>query len=379
VCCLCLYDCFLTLVDLQHQALLADMAITANERSKLNSYCSVCSALGSASVFISYAVWDKSRLLPFQTLCLTVASAVIVGFFICCSILQWEFEDRKKFDDAKENPTIVIHESFQMNEKSISAAEYGKQLLKQKNFLWFAFMNLIQVFHCHFNSNFFPLFIEHLLGHVITPGTGAMILGISFLIPHLNNLYFLSLCRKYGSYSVIKWLFCIKVLLAGAMWCFGPGWWILLCIFIASNRVFTEGTCKLLSLVISDLVDEDFVVNRRKTAVSALVFGMAALLSKPGQTLAPLLGTWFLFLQTGKSVFFDSTSQKVISSFESHELPVRQGCFNVLVFVPVICGLLQLFAWSNFKLKGKQLNQIKSLRAGLESKREENVLNVYDY
>ena len=32
-----------------------------------------------------------------------------------------------------------------MNEKSISAAEYGKQLLKQKNFLWFAFMNLIQV------------------------------------------------------------------------------------------------------------------------------------------------------------------------------------------------------------------------------------------
>ena len=150
-------------------------------------------------------------------------------------------------------------------------------------------------------------------------------------------------------------------------------------LFSSSNRVFTEGTCKLLSLVISDLVDEDFVVHRRKTAVSALVFGMAALLSKPGQTLAPLLGTWFLFLQTGKSVFFDSTSQKVISSFESHELPVRQGCFNVLVFVPVICGLLQLFAWSNFKLKGKQLNQIKSLRAGLESKREENMLNVYDY
>ena len=67
-----------------------------------------------------------------------------------------------------------------------------------------------------------------------------------------------------------------------------------------SNRVFTEGTCKLLSLVISDLVDEDYVINSRRQAVSALIFGTAALLSKPGQTLAPPIGTWVLALQTGQ-------------------------------------------------------------------------------
>lgn len=67
----------------------------------------------------------------------------------------------------------------------------------------------------------------------------------------------------------------------------------------SSNRVFTEGTCKLLKLVISDLVDEDFVVNRRQQAVSALLFGMVALLTKPGQTLAPLIGTWLLCVYTG--------------------------------------------------------------------------------
>lgn len=66
-----------------------------------------------------------------------------------------------------------------------------------------------------------------------------------------------------------------------------------------SNRVFTEGTCKLLKLVISDLVDEDFVVNRRKQATSALLFGMVALLTKPGQTFAPLIGTWLLCVYTG--------------------------------------------------------------------------------
>ena len=66
-----------------------------------------------------------------------------------------------------------------------------------------------------------------------------------------------------------------------------------------SNRVFTEGTCKLLNLVISDLVDEDYVIHNRNQAVSALMFGTSALLSKPGQTLAPLIGTWLLAQQTG--------------------------------------------------------------------------------
>ena len=63
--------------------------------------------------------------------------------------------------------------------------------------------------------------------------------------------------------------------------------------------MFTEGTCKLLNLVISDLVDEDYVLHHRQQAVSALMFGTAALLSKPGQTLAPLIGTWLLTQQTG--------------------------------------------------------------------------------
>lgn len=65
--------------------------------------------------------------------------------------------------------------------------------------------------------------------------------------------------------------------------------------------MFTEGTCRLLKLVISDLVDEDFVVNRRQQAASALLFGMVALLTKPGQTFAPLIGTWLLCVYTGRA------------------------------------------------------------------------------
>ena len=88
----------------------------------------------------------------------------------------------------------------------------------------------------------------------------------------------------YGGYAITFIVFLWKT------WCF----------IYFSNRVFTEGTCKLLTLVISDLVDEDCVLHRRKQAVSALMFGTVALLSKPGQTLAPLIGTWLLAHQTGQ-------------------------------------------------------------------------------
>ena len=90
-----------------------------------------------------------------------------------------------------------------------------------------------QVFHCHFNSNFFPLFLDKLLGDQISPRTGAVLLGVSFVAPHINNLYFLGLCRRFGVYSVIKWLFYVKLGLSVIMLMVGPNWPILLCFYIA--------------------------------------------------------------------------------------------------------------------------------------------------
>ena len=365
---LCLFDSFLTMVDLHHQALLADITINDNQRATLNSYCSRFSALGSLSVFVSYSLWDKHDMATFRIFCMALSVFVAVGFLICCNSLKEEYS-QKDLHISNES----VHEKYSTkSEKAtdVSLTEYMKQVLKHKNFLWFAAMNLIQVFHCHFNSNFFPLFIEHLLGKSLTPAAGATLLGLSFLIPHINNLYFLRLCQYYGVYAIIKWLFYIKLALAVIMWGIGCGYWIILCIFIASNRIFTEGTCKLLSLVISDLVDEDFVKFRRKGPVSALVFGTSALFSKPGQTLAPLLGSYILYLQTGKSLFFDRGSGPIISKDKNLTVEefalFRTGCFNVLVYVPVLSALLQIFIWRCFTLQGPRLKSIKDLRANLE-------------
>lgn len=370
VLCLCLYDGFLTMIDLNHLALLADLALSSDDRATLNWYCSVFSGCGSLSVFLSYRFWNRDNMNSFHIFCTILAAFSLVGFLVSSLLLKQHIGTKKiKVDTPDEEERVEIHSTTPEDDQSLELRLFVKQLVTHSNFLWFAVMNLVQVFHCHFNSNFFPLFLDKLLGDSISPETGSFLLGVSFVAPHINNLYFLNLCRRFGVYSVIKWLFCVKLLLSLIMLTFGPNWPLLLCFYIASNRVFTEGTCKLLNLIISDLVDEDFVLHNRKQAISALIFGTSALLSKPGQTLAPLIGTWLLAEQTGHSLFYTddlwaSSSNSRTSFHDSTNSALRWGCFYVLVYVPIVCACVQICVWTRFKLHGSRLNWVKRMREG---------------
>ncbi|XP_076008317.1 transmembrane protein 180 [Genypterus blacodes] len=371
--CLCLYDGFLTMVDLNHNALLADLAVSFSDRTRLNFHCSIFSALGSFSVFLSYSFWDKEDFYYFRLFCVALAAFSILGFYVVSRMLRHRFE---KEVQPRQNEATMLKElnvcpaPLTPQDQPVTIKMYLRQLSKHKNFMWFVSMNLVQVFHCHFNSNFFPLFLEHLLSDNISASTGSILLGISYIAPHLNNLYFLTLCQRYGVYQVVRWLFMLKLGLSVAMLLAGADHIYLLCIFIASNRVFTEGTCKLLNLVISDLVDEDFVLNQRRQATSALLFGMVALLTKPGQTFAPLIGTWLLCVYTGYDIFEREHKKDSVVSMPdvpgSGNPPLRLGCFYMLVFVPITCALLQLTAWSRFTLHGRKLQGIKTLRQGAQ-------------
>ncbi|XP_013839149.1 transmembrane protein 180 isoform X3 [Sus scrofa] len=377
--CLCLYDGFLTLVDLHHHALLADLALSAHDRTHLNFYCSLFSAAGSLSVFASYAFWNKEDFSSFRAFCVALAACSGLGFVGATRLLRRRVEAAGREPGC---PSLAVdgglgEEELLVGGKeagSITLSQYLRQLARHRNFLWFVGMDLVQVFHCHFNSNFFPLFLEHLLSDHISLSTGSFLLGISYVAPHLNNLYFLPLCRRWGVYAVVRGLFLLKLGLSLLMLLAGPDHPGLLCLFIASNRVFTEGTCKLLTLVVTDLVDEDLVLNHRKQAASALLFGMVALVTKPGQTFAPLLGTWLLCFYTGHDLFQQPPLTPVGSAQPWPEPPapppaqapaLRQGCFYLLVLVPITCALLQLFTWSQFTLHGRRLHMVKAQRQNL--------------
>ncbi|KTF94075.1 hypothetical protein cypCar_00027934 [Cyprinus carpio] len=243
--CLCLYDGFLTVVDLNHNALLADLAVSAHDRTRLNFHSSLFSAMGSLSVFLSYSFWNKENFYSFRLFCVTLATLSMLGFFVVSRLLRHRFQNEvqlRKNESQALTELSVGQAPFTSPEKPVTLGKYLKQLSRHKNFMWFVSMNLVQVFHCHFNNNFFPLFLEHLLSDHISASTGSFLLGISYIAPHLNNLYFLTLCRRLGVYQVVRGLFLLKLGLSVVMLLAGADHVYLLCIFIASNRVFTEGT-----------------------------------------------------------------------------------------------------------------------------------------
>ncbi|CAH6946381.1 Mfsd13a [Phodopus roborovskii] len=295
--CLCLYDGFLTLVDLHHHALLADLALSAHDRTHLNFYCSLFSAAGSMSVFASYAFWNKEDFSSFRAFCVVLAAGSGLGFLAATQLLRRRIEAtrRDRGCSALVVDGSVCEELLVGGEEagSISLGQYLRQLARHQNFLWFVGMDLVQA------SPMLPL--------ISTTCTSCPCAGAGESMPWCGG----SSCSSWASASSCYWLArtalaCFAASLPGRP---RPRPSPTRCVHAlhsaplstGSNRVFTEGTCKLLTLVVTDLVDEDMVLNHRKQAASALLFGMVALVTKPGQTFAPLLGTWLLCFYTGEA------------------------------------------------------------------------------
>ncbi|XP_004365139.1 transmembrane protein [Capsaspora owczarzaki ATCC 30864] len=397
---LCAYDGFLTFVDLQHQALMADLVVTVHDRVELSRYSSIGSLIGCVSVFVSYAVWNATNLAQFQLFCTLLSVLSAIAFVLSGAGLLRLVTQRSAAKTASSMQRVTVshdsadaghatngilptpehssHHSVQPQPTPVSFLQFLRQMLGYRNFLSFTVVSLVQTFHCHFNSNFFPLFLHYLLRDVVSPATASILLGISFVLPHLNNLYFSSLSERIGVYRVVRGLLAAKLVIAGALVLFGTSSQMLLTLFILSNRIFSEGTCKLLGLVTSDLVDEDYIVHHRDQAVSALVFGTTNLVSKAGQSLAPVLGTWFLIGQAASAAANSGAAPiqshlvggvigavaeegSILASIESFSPQhAQQVMLGMLVAVPVVCACIQLAAWHYFTLHGAQLQYVKT-------------------
>ena len=114
VICLCIYDAFLTMIDLNHSALLADLAFSEKERTCLNGYSSVFAAFGSLSVFMSYYFWDKDNIITFQTFCICLAAFSFFGF------LASTFALRSYFENANPQSKLAHHFKRYSNRQSVS-------------------------------------------------------------------------------------------------------------------------------------------------------------------------------------------------------------------------------------------------------------------
>ena len=187
----------------------------------------------------------------------------------------------------------------------------------------------------------FPfIFLSTSDGPIISPPSSQQFLFPPF-VPKARNLPRHTRFVMNNHHSIIfnQGLLVIKFLLAFAVYIADVNLLWLIAIFILSNRIFTEGICRLCDLVIADLIDQDFVENERKVTASAFFYGTAALLTKPGQSLAPIIGTVLLTVAAGSEDIRARTEQEALTQedFKSYCL--------VLTGVPMICSIVQILIW----------------------------------
>lgn len=99
-----------------------------------------------------------------------------------------------------------------------------------------------------------------------------------------------------------------------------------------------------------------------------------SILTVPGLTSSSLTPGYDIFQRNplGNVV----SAQPKLESDAALEPTLRQGCFYLLVFVPITCALLQLLSWSQFSLHGKRLQMVKAQRQSLTQGRAPEVKTI---
>jgi len=348
------FDALLTWVLLNHSALLADITSNNHLRTLCTMFSAMASIMGSVSVFLSYLFFEQENLTKFRIFCVVIAITASCGFTYTARNIPSVSMDSERDDEDMPPPDSP--------KKSLSVKSFLRQLMRHTNFWCFVGTNFLQVLLVTFFANFFTIFLDYFSeaspSFVMSSSFFRSILvACSVLFPSIATILMAPLVDKFGYYQVIKFTFVFKVLASLGMYIVNVGGPPYSAFFVSLYMIFTTMTnvsaYQFFSIVISDLAEEDFVRNMddRTSLLSGMFFGASALVTKPGQSVAPTLG-WFILSQLG----YDAKSKMFISNLGS-----ENGMLIVLITVPLVCGALQLFLWSKYSLHSENLRHLKAV------------------
>jgi len=225
-----------------------------------------------------------------------------------------------------------------------------KQVLTQRSFVCFVIMNFCQVFHVTFGSNFFLIFVEHLIGSDTIPVIlYSLLTGSVVVLPRILVLAASPLLARFGSYKLILWSFYVKVslpvivLLAGR-----SNIWVLYIFFIIDHTI-PDATFSLFNLSVSDIIDKDMEKYHRNAPISSMIFGTNALFTKPAQSIAPMMVvhilSWYGYKQDSRGMSKD----KSIPGRATSQL--LDAMFYLMCFIPLVVAIVQIVVWKFYPLK----------------------------
>lgn len=165
----------------------------------------VASLIGSSSVlFCGMLSNNMEDFRAFQ------AFNIMIAVVSCCCMLYTGFNSQSRFDNKGCEPEAVCAVGQTPYQSSVSFAMLKTQtwqILTNRDFQLFVFMNFFQVFMLAFLNNFTMIFTEHLIPSDVLPSLAKSIMyGAGFICPqvvyylnlqfvfHLNSFYTHKLC-----------------------------------------------------------------------------------------------------------------------------------------------------------------------------------------
>ena len=354
---ICLYDGFLTLVEVSHSAILSEITIDDAERAEFNSYAAALAGLGSFSSFVGQLTWNRETLVAFRT-CMAVIAVVSAGVFLwSAQVLESQLgghnnsnKETQQMDSSQITPITKTTSSTSKPENQVGAitrtVRFIRQLKNHRNFWVFVLVSSIQSFDCAFEKSSFALLLDKLTESTLSSATRGLIVSSSFFFPWLIALFLTKPIKSLGVYNILLYIFLARAalcvagfVLAASATSAAP--------FILMNRVTSELICRISPLVLSDLVDEDRFINKRRNQEtrSASVVGSQHFFTKIASSLGPM--ATFVVVQSTLPTFL-----------------LRM----TFVAVPGICVALQIILWfTQFGLKGSYLKKVQAYSEGFEA------------
>lgn len=376
----CLYDAMLTLVEIAHSALLAEITRDDKERAAFNGYSAAFAGIGSLTSFAGQWYWDASDLKYFRFACLAIAGVCVLIFVHSSTVLQEKVvvvvpsrsstattittttpitpvtPSATTTTTSTSTTTTTASSSSSTTNGGTGVLHFISQLRQQKNFFVYVGVASTQSFDCSFEKSSFVLFLAALAGDALSKSQKALTVSGSFFLPWLITLAATPLIQQQGVYRVLGSIFfarCVVCCIALVLFLLhgisaNNEYGSFSILFLLMNRVMSESVCRISPLVISDLVDEDRFIHKRKDTEtrSGTIVGSVNFFTKLTQSVGPMVG--YYILNAGRRA-----DHGPLGSWLRLDLSLSA--------VPLCCASLQLILWAGwFTLHGNHLKRVKS-------------------
>lgn len=361
-----LYDGFFSYTCVAFRALLADISTNPRERESCNAAAAVFHVVGSIGVGFAGYLYESSGGTS-QTASSAVNESELAAFRWFTTL--WAIAAGGGFVLATVGGTeIVLKNPVSKRHRPPEAAPsilgFAKQTVLRQSMLTAVVVWAVQEYSCTFATNFFAMFLAMVCGDVLSVAARSSLLMFSFVAPHVVTLLLTPLMSTLGKKRIVGHLFLARavvgfstILLARLMKSGYESRDGLLQLSFASalllNRILTEAVCRLQGLILSDVTDEDTVAFARQHSMSASVSGIMSLVSKPFQSLAPVVTCYFL---ASRNVLAGGTSVTLTSSDGTEAVTVLLGVTSF------VSAAVMWVVWQEFyPLDGAYLQQIQVL------------------